>query len=155
MVSYTFFSFRGNFSSARLSSLLKIWTKVWITPHFCSSLLNSVILYLTLFLIVVFNFQESDQKFLFYSVNFPLCESWWEAELSSYYTRWKYQIHHLLFFSVFLTAERQSGDLELANYTHVLDFELEISDVKKQGQQCRGQPPVFCSCWVSKASRDI
>lgn len=65
MVSYTFFSFRGNFSSARLSSLLKIWTKVWITPHFCSSLLNSVILYLTLFLTVVFNFQASDQKFLF------------------------------------------------------------------------------------------
>lgn len=57
--------------------------------------------------------------------------------------------------TVSLSAGRQSSDLELTNYTHVLDFELEINDVKNQGHQWLCQPPVSCSCRVSKASEDI
>lgn len=57
--------------------------------------------------------------------------------------------------TVSLTAGRQSSDLELANYTDVLDFDLEINDMKNQGHQCLCLPPVSCSCRVSKASGDI
>ena len=58
-----------------------------------------------------------------------------------------------LFFS--LPYNWKTGDLAFADHTHVLDFELVTHKVKEQVQQCLGQPPVFCSCWVSKANQGV
>lgn len=144
-----------------LQGKLKLWVAFSRHKLRSESLQNCVLNYsvciiphLNLLVVVVFNFQASDLKFLSLFGEFSTL---WVLvrNRASHYTSWKYQIHCLLSYSVSLTAGRLSSDLELANYTHVLDFELEINDVKNQGHQCLCQPPVPCSCWVSKAAGDI
>lgn len=130
MSSSTFFSFRGNWSSARLSSLLMIWSQVSITPNISSN--HSLLIIPHLNLVVVFTSKHLIWNPFLYLGNFPLWESWWETETSSHYTSWKYRICCLHPFSVSITAGRQSGDLGLANYAHVLDFELEINNVRSK-----------------------